>query len=226
MCHVPTVSLTLNVCKWVELRHSLCCFGDPLNVWAPAPWHELIPARRRPVSSDPSDDVGDVSLRLDAVKLADLDNGVDRSSAFAADLRPGEQPVLAADGDAAHRTLGDIIVDLETAIVEDPRERGPALATIGDRLGHLRLGREAPQGIVEHGTQVLDQRRGTLVPDASSDMGRLPADFLLDLVEAGDPAEQIGGERRRSGGVAIEYLAPEVRPAGDLGDRGLVRWPA
>jgi len=66
------------------------------------------------------DDVSDVSLRLDIVQLAGLDDRADGGGALAAGLRPGKQPVLAADRDAAiarsamcYRSLGD-------------RRRGPA----------------------------------------------------------------------------------------------------
>lgn len=84
-----------------ELRHCLCGFGDGLEVWAPVPGHELVPARGRPVAGDFGDDISNVSLRLDSVELAGLNDGVDRGGAFAACLRSGEQPVLAADRDAA-----------------------------------------------------------------------------------------------------------------------------
>ena len=85
---------------------------------------------RKPPSATPAtavfghdefgDDVSDVSLRLDIVQLAGLDDRADGGGALAAGLRPGKQPVLAADRDGAiarsamcYRSLGD-------------RRRGPA----------------------------------------------------------------------------------------------------
>jgi hypothetical protein len=126
--------------------------------------------------------------------------------------------VLAANRDAADRAFGDVVVDLQPAIIEEPRERSPALAAIGDGLGHLGLGREASQGVVEGGAQRLDQRRRSLQPAASSDVWWCPSDLFLDPVEGGDTRQQVGSERRRLGRVDIEDLAPEMRPAGDLGD--------
>ena len=52
----------------------------------------------------------------------------------------------------------------------------------------------------------------------AADIGRLTADVLFDPVEAGDAIEQVGGERGRARLVALEDLAAEVCPAGDLAD--------
>src|SRR3546814_13736610 len=53
---------------------------------------------------------------------------------------------------------------------------------------------------------------------SAPDIGRLAADFLFDPVEPGDAIEQEASERRRARLVALEDLAAEVRPAGDLLD--------
>lgn len=50
------------------------------------------------------------------------------------------------------------------------------------------------------------------------DIGRLAADVLFDPVESGDACQQVGGERGWACLVALEDLAAEVRPAGDLLD--------
>ena len=46
----------------------------------------------------------------------------------------------------------------------------------------------------------------------------MAANLRLDLIELADAFQQIRGERRRLGRVDVEYLSPEMRPAGDLGD--------
>ena len=50
-------------------------------------------------------------------------------------------------------------------------------------------------------------------------VGRLPAGFLFDGVERGDPFERLGRDRRALGGMDVEELAPHMRQAGDLADR-------
>lgn len=46
----------------------------------------------------------------------------------------------------------------------------------------------------------------------------MAANLCLDLIELTDTFQQIGGERGRLARVNVEDLAPEMRPAGDLGD--------
>lgn len=102
--------------------------------------HEFVPASSGPVASDLLDDIGDVGLRFDAVELGGLDDGIDGGSPFAASLRSGKDPVLAADRHGADRALGDVVVDLGNALVDVAGERVPALAAIVERLGHVGLG--------------------------------------------------------------------------------------
>src|SRR3546814_103210 len=80
------------------------------------------------------------------------------------------------------------------------------------------LGRQAAQGVVDRAAKRVDLRPGLLLPVSAPDIRRLAADFLFDPVKPGDTIEQVGGKRRRARLVALEDLAAEVRPAGDLLD--------
>lgn len=94
----------------------------------------------RPVARDFGDDVGDVGVRVDAVGLAGLDDGVEGSGPFATWARAGEQPVAPSHGYTAQRTFRDIVVDLEGTIIEKARQRRPALGAIGDGPSHVGFG--------------------------------------------------------------------------------------
>ena len=109
------------------------------------PGHELIPSRRWPISCDLPGDVGDVALRIDAIGLAGLDDGVDRCGALAARFRTGEQPVASSDGNAALRTFGDIVVDLRAPVIEEATQRESPLRAKGDSLDDVGLWRLAAQ---------------------------------------------------------------------------------
>ena len=87
----------------------------------------------------PGEDIGEPSLRVDVVELGGFDERVDRGGASAAFVGAGEGPVVAADGDAAQRPLGGVVGDAQATIIEEARERGPALETVVDRLGGLVL---------------------------------------------------------------------------------------
>ena len=142
---------------------------------------------------------------------------VKMAAAFAADAGTGEQPVAPTDGNATQRAFGDIVVDLEPTTAEEAGERGPALGTIDDGLGHHRLGRQATKRIAECGSTVGDQRCGAILPRAASHIGRLPTHIGLDGIERADTFEDIGRQPGRLGLMNIEDLAPEMRPAGNLG---------
>jgi hypothetical protein len=49
-------------------------------------------------------------------------------------------------------------------------------------------------------------------------VGREAGDRLLDAVELADAVERLLGGRRRGGGVHVEEFAPNMGPAGGLGD--------
>ena len=51
-----------------------------------------------------------------------------------------------------------------------------------------------------------------------ADIGWCPPYLLLDPVKSGDPLQQIRGQRGWLAHVVLEYLAPEMRPAGDFAD--------
>jgi len=122
-----------------------------------------------------------------------------------------------ADGDTAQRSFSDVVVDLEPAVAKEAGERGPALEPIGDRSGHLRLGREPAAGIIEHVMKGADQWHRLLLPGLAPRIGRLTPDLLLDGIKRSNPVEDVSGERRL-GLMDIEHLATEVCPASDLGN--------
>jgi hypothetical protein len=49
---------------------------------------------------------------------------------------------------------------------------------------------------------------------------RLPAYIFFDPVESGDPIQQVARQRCRACCAVLEYLAPEMHPAGDFLDAG------
>ena len=81
----------------------------------PAPREQLVEPLGR-VGGDAREQVAQVGLRIEAVELGGLDQGVDRRRPQAAVIGAGEQPVLAAERDGPDRPLGGVVVDLQTAV--------------------------------------------------------------------------------------------------------------
>ena len=105
----------------------------------------------------PREDIGEPGLRVDVVELGGLDERVDRGGASATFVGAGEGPVVATDRDAAQRPLGGIVGDAKATVIEEARERGPALETVVDRLGGLVLCGELGALRSQPGLQLGDQ---------------------------------------------------------------------
>ena len=88
---------------------------------------------------DAGEDVGEPSAGIDVVEFAGLDQCVDRSGTTPAAVGAGEDPVLAADSNAADGTFGGVVREADTAIVKETPERWPSLQVIVDRLGEAVL---------------------------------------------------------------------------------------
>ena len=85
-----------------------------------------------------------------------------------------------ADAAFRHRLpLGDVVVDLGRALVEEAGERLPAPAAISERLGHRRFGRQAAKGIVDRDAQVLDLWTAALLPASLPDIWRRASYLVL-----------------------------------------------
>src|SRR5207302_1019562 len=98
------------------------------------PGEELVEAGDRMIG-DPTQDVGEPGLWVDAVELSGLEHGEHRSSALAAAVRASEQPGLAADCDPAQRPLSRIVGQADASVVEKAGEGGPALQHVIHGLG-------------------------------------------------------------------------------------------
>ena len=64
----------------------------------------------------PGEHVGEPGLRVDAVELGGLDQGVDRGRPLAAAIGTGEGPVAPADGHTAQRPLGRVVAQADPPV--------------------------------------------------------------------------------------------------------------
>jgi hypothetical protein len=62
---------------------------------------------------DPADDLAQIGLRIETIKL----RGLDQRSMFPAAVGAGEDPVIPAQGNRAHGALGGVVIaDFEASI--------------------------------------------------------------------------------------------------------------
>jgi hypothetical protein len=124
----------------------------------PVPGQQLIEALDI-VLIDPREHVGKPSLRIDVVEPCCLDQCVHHGRSFAAAIRAGEQPRLAAERDAAQCPLGGIVGKADAAVVEKARERVPALEHVVHRLAHITVTGELASLRLHPNLEIGDKRR-------------------------------------------------------------------
>jgi len=98
--------------------------------------------------------------------------------------------------DAAHAALRGIVGQADAAIVEEARERGPALEHIVHSLGDVVAARQLGALLAHPGLQIGHQRRTELLADRLAPFRALTVDRPLDLEQHIDPADRFQRQRR------------------------------
>lgn len=156
---------------------------------------------------DAGQDVREIGLRIEAVELCSLDQRQDRGSAFAAFVRASEQPVLTAERNRPDRPFGRIVVDLDSAVIQETAERFPTGKRISDRFRHPGFLRQALEIVVQLGPQGFDPGSAAMLPHRFPHVWWLPTDRLLYVVEFTDPPQRFLCNRCFARRRQIEELA-------------------
>src|SRR5215469_2578999 len=98
--------------------------------------------------SDTGKNVGEVELRVEAIKLGGFDQRVHGGGAVTAGVRTSKEIVLPADRNTAQGALGRIVVESQAAIIEAPAERGAPSAHVTEGCGKFRFARQFARGLV------------------------------------------------------------------------------
>src|SRR5258707_13493010 len=88
-------------------------------------------------------DVLEIGERLDDVELCRGDEGTNGGPSLSATIGAGEQMVLAPKRDGSDRALDRIVVELDTAVLQEMTEGRPAGKGIADRFGKTTAARNA-----------------------------------------------------------------------------------
>lgn len=75
---------------------------------------------------DPREAIGQVSERIDVVQLTGFDQGGDDGPMFGAAVGACEQRIFTVQRDRTDRALDGVIVELDTAIIDEARQAIPA----------------------------------------------------------------------------------------------------
>ena len=96
----------------------------------PIPGQQLGQARARPTLGHAIDNVGEIGLRVEPVEPSGFDDRVYVCRAHAPFVAAQEEKILPRYGDGPQPSLGDIVIDGETAVAGVARERFPTAEAV------------------------------------------------------------------------------------------------
>src|ERR1700758_4532611 len=104
--------------------------------------------------------------------------------------------VLATKRDGADRTFDRIVVEVDTAIVQETAEGWPAGKGVTDRFGEATAARDATKLHLEPGLYRLDEGARLGIAHGSALFSSMSPNGLLDCIKLADPAQGFSGDRR------------------------------
>ena len=185
----------------------------------PGPGHELVETRSRPQIDELGEHIGEVGLRIDAGELASLDQRSDAGPVLRALIMARKQRILAIENDRANAAFDDVGVELDSAVIEEPRKPIPVVQGVADVLGDGRLGRDARELLLEPGFERDHQGLASFLAHGAALLGAAAADRLLDRIERSNAHERFAGDRSRTALGDVEEAAPQMGPAEGKRDR-------
>jgi len=113
----------------------------------------------------------------------------------------------------AHRTLDDVGVELDAAIVKKAGEAVPVPEAVADDPGHIRPAREPRELMLEEDLERVDERARSCPARGTALIGTCTAHVLLDGVDLRNARNGFGGDGRIAALGDLEEFAPQVAPA-------------
>src|SRR5436309_5307037 len=198
----------------VSAERSRCVrFGVRLRCHLGGPrWRQqLVDPALLPAPGQLLQHVARVRPRIHVVEPAGSEDRIDDGRTPSALVRTGEEVVLAADSDLPEGSLARVVVDLEGAIFKEPRQGGPLIDRVGQRLAERALGCCRGDRLLDPLAQRVEDRSGPLRPklflliwSETPGLG-----VSLDLVQFLDEGN---GDRRPLVGLErVDEVAPCVR---------------
>lgn len=138
------------------------------------------------VFGDARENVGEPRLWVDLVEFAGNDQRVHLGRALAATVGPAEQPCFSPESDAAQRSLGRIVGQADSAVIEEAGERLPAREHVLERLGHGIMARESGPLLAHPALQFGDQRCDQLLAVGQPFVGRTAGEGPFDVEQGVD----------------------------------------
>ena len=125
---------------------------------SPSSRQEFVAAIVRPEIDEADENIGQIGLGLDAVQFTGLYQRSQDRPIFGAVIMTREESILAGKGLRAHRTLDDVGVELDAAIVEKAGKAVPVPEAVADDPSRIRAAREPRELMLEEDLERIDER--------------------------------------------------------------------
>src|SRR5262245_13055020 len=159
------------------------------------------------------ENIGKIALGLDVVQFAGLYQRGDDGPIFSTIIVTGKESILARQSLWAHRTLDDVGVELDAAIVEEAGEAVPVPETVADDPGCIRSAREPRELVFEEAPECIDERTRSCLARDTALIGTCAAHILLDDVDLRNARHGFSGDRRIAALGDLKEFTPQVAPA-------------
>src|SRR5438034_8290875 len=127
---------------------------------------------------------------------------------------PANRWFLRPKRDGSDRTFNRIVVEVDTAIVQETAEGWPAGEGVADCLGETAAARDAAKLHLEPGLHRFDERPGLDIAHGLALLSGTSPDVLLDCIKLADPAQNFGSDGRPGGLMQVVKLPACVCPTG------------
>lgn len=131
---------------------------------------------------DACEGVGQVGERIDAIQLTGFDKGGDDCPVLGAAVGTCEQCIFPVERDGTDRALDDVVVEFDTAIIDEARQALPAGERIADGVGQLALLADQRELRAEPPFEGFRLRPALLLPNVTALLGAAATDVLLNRV--------------------------------------------
>lgn len=145
--------------------------------------------------NDGGERVGQLSVRIDAVHFAGLDERGDDGPVLGSGVMTCEECILSVQRDGADGAFDGVVVDLDAAIGEEAAKALAVFRDVGECFAQGRFGRGAGAVVDQPVVDAGEDGGGALLPDGQSGGGGAAADPGFDGVEIADEGHALLGNR-------------------------------
>jgi len=170
------------------------------------------------VVGDLGEDPCEPGLRVDAVELGGLNQGIGDCRGLADTLGADEEKILPAQGYTADRSFGRVIVQFQESVCQISAHFLHAAKGVADRLGEIGFVGNPVQLSVQPKLQIIEDQLGVSLAQRGPLFWGFPARRLFDPVKKGDAFDRFFSNLQALRLEYVNELASHVRHAGHLVD--------